>query len=88
MKLEALRKKIDTYDKKILRILGMRILLSQEIGRVKEARGIPIEDEKREKEILENGEKQAKMLKLDPEFVRKVYKLVLEESKRKQGKRG
>ncbi len=87
MKLEDLRKKIDTYDKKILRILGMRILLSQEIGRVKETRGIPIEDEKREKEILENGEKQAKMLKLDPEFVRKVYKLLLEESKRKQKKR-
>lgn len=87
MKLEVLRKKIDTCDKKIIHLLGMRMLLSAEIGRVKEGHGVPIGNEKREKEILKNGEKQAKMLKLDPEFVKKVYTLVLEESKRKQEKR-
>lgn len=84
MKLEALRKQIDTVDTKILVALKRRILISEKIGKVKKIRHMPIPDKEREDEVLQKATVAAKKLGLTAHFVRTIYSLIIRESKRRQ----
>ena len=54
MNLEALRKKIDEVDARIVELIGERVRIAEEIGRGKKAQGKLIEDREREHRVLEN----------------------------------
>lgn len=73
-----LRKKIDEIDEKILHLLKKRIEVSIRIGRIKREKGLPIRDIEREREKMEQITKKAEELKLDVEFVRSIYKSVID----------
>jgi chorismate mutase len=75
------RRELEFIDKDLMELLEQRMLISEEIGKYKKEKGLPIEDLQREKAIIE--EKLAKS-NLSKEFIRKIYSVILEESKRVQ----
>ena len=54
MKLEDLRNNIDKTDTKIVKLIGERIKIAEEIGEEKKKQGKKIEDWERENRVLEN----------------------------------
>ena len=75
------RNMIDNIDKIILELLGRRFEHAQEIGKIKKEKGLPIVDSKREKEIIESKKKYSK---LNDDFVEKFYRVIFDESYKKQ----
>jgi len=76
-----LREDVGSVDKNLIRILEKRFEITNKIGEIKNVNGIPIEDLKREEEIINF---QQKLTKISPEFVKKLFKLIFEESKKSQ----
>ncbi|MEM0216230.1 MAG: chorismate mutase [Candidatus Bathyarchaeia archaeon] len=79
-----LRKKIDEIDEKILHLLKERIEVSIRIGTIKREKGLPIRDVEREREKMEQITKKAEELKLDVEFIKSIYKSVIDISAQAQ----
>ncbi len=75
--IEALRKKIDTIDAEIVRLLNQRALLAKEIHKVKKNNSLPLYDPKREEEIFENLSK-ANQGPLFDEAFREIYETILQ----------
>jgi len=80
-KLKTLRKKVDELDYELLDVLKRRLMVSKEIGKFKRKNGLMIRDRKREKEILVDKIEKSS---LSGEFVKKLFKLILNESRRIQ----
>jgi chorismate mutase len=82
-----LRRKIDSIDRKILRLLEDRLKIAKEIMNVKIKRGLKITDKKREKEIIENLKKTTKngILK---KYILQIYKIIFKMSKTQRLNRG
>lgn len=53
-KLKEIRKKIDSVDKKLITLFSARMELSAEIAEVKRDNNIPVYDQKRENDLIEN----------------------------------
>lgn len=83
-KIKNLRGIIDLLDEQLLNILMKRFQLSCEVKKEKKRSGIPIEDKKREKEIMDRLKKASGRLKLSPDFILKIFKEIIRESKRLQ----
>ncbi len=84
MKIEALRKKVDHLDSKLLRILFRRFQVTKKIGQVKEKNQLPLEDQSREALKLDFLSRRAKSLNMSPEFAQKLFKEIFSESKNQQ----
>lgn len=82
--LEELRKKIDNIDRELLEILAQRMAVVEKIGEYKKENNVTTFQVKRWDEIMKNRAETAKKMNLNPEFVTEIYKLVHEESIRKQ----
>lgn len=76
-----LRNKVDVIDNEIMQLLKKRLLLSLEFSKYKKKNGIKIRDKKRETEMIED---RLKKTSLDPYFIKKLFKLILKESRRLQ----
>ena len=74
MKLDVLRKEIETVDKEMLELFIKRMNISYQIGSYKKEHHLPVFDEKREKALLE---KQRELL--DNEVLWPLYKEFLKE---------
>lgn len=85
-RLEALRREIDEIDRSLIALLRRRFRVVADIGRLKEALGLEIEDEARERRILENCKKAAGG-ELADGFVEEFMRLVLAHSKRRQSRK-
>ncbi|MFA7245201.1 MAG: chorismate mutase [Candidatus Magasanikbacteria bacterium] len=83
-KIKCLRKKIDCVDKRILKLLAKRFVLTDKIGAIKKLEKIEIEDKSREVEILEKFEKLSQKFNLDKNFTTNLLQLILQESKKRQ----
>ena len=70
------REKINEIDKKLLKLLEDRLILSYKIGALKKIENLPIENLKREEEILNsfNGE-------IFSPYVKEIYKIIFDLSK-------
>ena len=79
--LKTFRGKIDKIDNKILALLEKRFGFSGKIKKYKSKNNLPIEDKKREKEILASKIKKSS---LSDNFTRKLFNLIFDESKRIQ----
>lgn len=83
--LEKLRKNIDAVDEQLARLLIRRFKLSGEIAGYKRQKNIPILDQKREMEIIEDRARQFKELGLDDErFAAELFGLILRRSREAQ----
>ncbi|MBN2096193.1 chorismate mutase [Candidatus Peregrinibacteria bacterium] len=78
------RQQIDHIDQKIVKLLAERMKLVKQIAELKRQNQLPIQDEKREKELRDNLKIFAAQHGLDPEFINHLYSHVFIESRRIQ----
>lgn len=82
--ISRVRRHIDQIDRQIVRLLARRQTLTQEIGRVKHDRGLPVHIPGREAELLDLIRDEAAHLGVDTAHVEALFELVLAESRRLQ----
>ena len=80
MDLADWRKKIDAIDRELVRLLNERARCVAEIGRIKRAGGLPINEASREREVFENV-LDANGGPLDSDALRRVFERIMEEGK-------
>ncbi len=83
--LKKLRKKINSIDGKIIHLLCKRFEAVEEVAKVKKNLGLDVNDEAREREVIQNCKRAAK--NLDEEFVEELARLILAQSKKIQSRR-
>lgn len=87
MTIQNWRKKIDTIDATLLRLLNQRAEYAIEVGKLKGERGLSLWAPGREHEILSRMER-LNPGPLDSDAVTKIYRLILNESRRIQESHG
>ena len=86
MDLKSLRKKIDEIDDELVEIISKRLSIMPEIAEVKRRQNVGIDQQAREKEVIENIRKKARENCLDPDFMEKIMTEIINESKKIQRK--
>ncbi len=76
-----LRAAIDRLDASIIRSVALRMAVSRKIGTIKKRENIKIKDPKREKELKKFHQALAKKHGITYKTLRKIFDLVMEESK-------
>lgn len=84
--ISRLRQAVDIVDREIVRLFARRRQLSLSIGRVKATRGMPVHIPDREEELLAVIREEAVLQGLDPDYVERVFKDILAESRAAQWK--
>ncbi len=84
MKMEDLRRKIDEADADIVKLIGERIRIAEEIGREKKKLGKQIVDIEREKRVLENVKSIAQGESISQEDIEGIYRQIVTACKRVQ----
>lgn len=74
----ALRAKIDKIDEELLELISGRVELVKQIGIEKKKAGIEVVDEERERRIFDQLIIQAVRKGIDPEIVKKVWKVLIQ----------
>lgn len=85
-KMKEIRNQIDTIDKKIIALLGRRFKLVPKLAKLKKKEKLPIQDKKREEEMLSKLQKEAKKQGIDYKLIKKLYLEILKESRKIQKK--
>jgi len=83
-KIQTFRKQINKIDNQILKLLNKRNQLSKQVGKFKKQNNLPIQDKKREKQILANTQQKAKKLNLNKNYINQLFKLILKNSRDNQ----
>ncbi len=78
--LESLRHKIDKVDFELIRLLGQRMQIAEDIGRFKKENNITILQPKRWEEIVGNMLNSAEKYKLSNEFILRLFRAIHQES--------
>ena len=79
--IEAWRRRIDTIDEQLLRLLNSRSACAVEVGRLKRRLGLPVYSPDREAAILERVVRESPG-PLEPTAVRRVFERIIDESRR------
>lgn len=82
--LSSVRRDIDAIDREIVRLLARRRECALAVGRTKSSRGLPVRSSEREEEILSSLGAEASRQGLDPDEVRRLFRLILGQSRRAQ----
>jgi len=82
--LDELRDKVDHLDREIIEALAARMKAVEEIGNYKKDNNVSIFQLNRWQEITETRPEWAKIFDLDPTYVLDIYKLIHQESIKKQ----
>ena len=82
--LAALRKSLDDIDAVLVSALGERARLARDIARVKAEGDGPVRDADRETALLQHRSAFGERLGLDPAFVRRIFREILDDSVRRQ----
>lgn len=85
MKLEELRKKIDSVDDDIVRLIAWRVKLAEQVGKEKKKQGQQIEDRQREERILEHIKKVAGTEGINQTDIEGIYRQIFTIAKSIQG---
>src|SRR5690606_6045165 len=83
--LEELRRKIDNIDRELIEILAERMNIVEKIGEYKKENNVTTFQVNRWDEIMKNRAEQGKKLRLNESYITEIYKIIHEESIRKQG---
>ena len=84
MPIEALRAEINRIDEQIIDLVARRQQLAARMAQVKMSDGLPIHDERRTHEVLENAFNYAVEKNINPVFVRKIFGILIDMSEEKQ----
>ncbi|TPW00666.1 MAG: chorismate mutase / prephenate dehydratase, partial [bacterium] len=82
--LAQLRKGLDDIDAVLVSALGERARLARDIARVKADGDGPVRDADRETALLQHRSAVGERLGLDPAFVRRIFREILDDSVRRQ----
>ncbi|MBX9852029.1 MAG: bifunctional 3-deoxy-7-phosphoheptulonate synthase/chorismate mutase type II [Cytophagaceae bacterium] len=82
--LEELRKKIDNLDRELIEVLAARMAVVEKIGEYKKETNVTTFQVKRWDEIMKNRAELAKKMNLNEAYITEIYKIIHEESIRKQ----
>lgn len=82
--LDSLRKQIDALDEQLLNLLTKRMRVSREIAQYKKAHDMAVVQTGRYSEILDTRAVQGSLCGMAPDFIKKVFEAVHEESVRQQ----
>jgi chorismate mutase/prephenate dehydratase len=82
--LAALRKSLDDIDAVLVSALGERARLARHIAQVKAEGDGPVRDADREAALLQHRSSVGERLGLDPAFVRRIFREILDDSVRRQ----
>ena len=82
--LAALRKSLDDIDAVLVSALGERARLARQIAKVKAEGDGPVRDADRETALLQHRSAFGERLGLDPAFVRRIFREILDDSVRRQ----
>jgi chorismate mutase len=77
MDINELRAQIDDIDTEIVKAIKKRFDIVNKISQFKKTHKIPINDFKREKEVLDNREALAKKYNLDTKMIKEVFTLIV-----------
>lgn len=84
MEIEKIREKIDSIDKQLIDLISERLNYSEKIAEYKKKNNLEIEQPKREEELLQEKKILGKEKNLTPEFAEKLFRELIEESKKRQ----
>lgn len=84
--IKSIRKEIDSIDSQIIELLKKRADLSIKIGELKKEQNIKIEQPERERELLKRVITIAKKEGLSEDYVKSIFEIIIEESKKKQSR--
>lgn len=84
--LNKFRAEINEVDDALICLLSERMEIVRSIGEYKKTNNLPIEDQKRFKELLNSLSEQAKDYGLPKEMVKKIYEIIHEYSVKEQEK--
>ncbi|BEP17819.1 chorismate mutase [Pyrofollis japonicus] len=79
--LRALRSTLENIDTSILRLIAARLGVVRSISKIKRSTGLPVYDDKREKELLATLSEEARRLGLSEELVEHLYTVLIKESR-------
>ena len=77
--LDDLRKSLDNIDNAIFLLFAERFRVTQKVGEYKKVHKLPSTDKSREASQFARIEKLAKETGLNPEFARKLLRMVIDE---------
>jgi chorismate mutase len=83
-KIVQMRRQIDEIDDNLLNLLLQRMKISDEIGAFKKTYNMPVLQQKRYEEILKKRLLQASEIGLSPDFVKKIFENIHEQSVERQ----
>jgi len=78
--LAKLRTEITQLDTQLLALLAKRLQLVRKIGEYKKMHNLPIRDEKREEEILQDLFEKGKSLQISQELIKVIWKSIFQEA--------
>ncbi len=84
MELEDLRKQIDELDCELLEVISRRLALMPMVADVKREQNASVNQEERERELMANMRKMAQEREMSPDFVERIMREIIAESKRIQ----
>lgn len=82
--LDELRDKVDHLDREIIEAIAARMKMVEQIGNYKRDNNVTIFQMERWKEIIQSRPEWGEILKLNPELVLDIYKLIHQESIKQQ----
>jgi chorismate mutase len=82
--LEDLRRKIDNIDRELIETLAARMAVVEKIGEYKKENNVTTFQVNRWDEIMKNRTEQGKKMNLATEYISEVFKIIHEESVKKQ----
>ncbi|WP_421077265.1 chorismate mutase [Methanothermococcus sp. Ax23] len=84
--LNAIRNRINEIDEQLIALMAERTQFAGEIARLKMALDMPINDEKREREIQEKTRKLCEKYNFNPDLALKILNLLIDYNKEIQMK--
>lgn len=79
--LDQLRQRIDALDEQLVALLNQRASCALQIGRLKEAAGVPVYQPSREAEVLANVRRH-NAGPLDAEAMTRLFERIIDEARR------
>lgn len=77
--LQQYRKQIDAIDEELMTLLARRFDITSEVGRLKAERQLESLDPVREEEKLQELQRQAEQLSMNPAFVLQLFEIIFTE---------
>ena len=80
MRIEELREEIDAIDAELLRLINRRAGVAVRVGALKHAKGVPLRDPDRERDVLARA-RRANRGPLGDAAVSNIFRLIIDESR-------